>query len=137
MFPYFLFSSMCMLHHMRLCVCIICFRAYSCSLIFTLYPSSWVISFEVLKKPPIILSVTLLNFKSTFRNIFLDIAFKYTCSHSQKLCDLLVQYFYFTEKHNYGQQNNHAAENAVGSLAIAMRMQVSVTSNIVNLLLFL
>ncbi|KAF1663962.1 Monofunctional C1-tetrahydrofolate synthase, mitochondrial, partial [Aptenodytes patagonicus] len=26
-------------------------------------------------------------------------------------------------KHNYGQQNNHAAENAVGSLAIAMRMQ--------------
>ncbi|XP_009279825.1 PREDICTED: monofunctional C1-tetrahydrofolate synthase, mitochondrial [Aptenodytes forsteri] len=28
-----------------------------------------------------------------------------------------------SEKHNYGQQNNHAAENAVGSLAIAMRMQ--------------
>ncbi|NXR00472.1 C1TM protein, partial [Sagittarius serpentarius] len=28
-----------------------------------------------------------------------------------------------SEKHTYGQQNNHAAENAVGSLAIAMRMQ--------------
>ncbi|NWI23474.1 C1TM protein, partial [Sula dactylatra] len=28
-----------------------------------------------------------------------------------------------SEKHNYGQQNNHATENAVGSLAIAMRMQ--------------
>ncbi|XP_075563020.1 monofunctional C1-tetrahydrofolate synthase, mitochondrial isoform X1 [Pelecanus crispus] len=28
-----------------------------------------------------------------------------------------------SEKHNYGQQKNHAAENAVGSLAIAMRMQ--------------
>nr|XP_021150477.1 monofunctional C1-tetrahydrofolate synthase, mitochondrial isoform X3 [Columba livia] len=28
-----------------------------------------------------------------------------------------------SEKHNYGQQNNHAAENAVGPLAIAMRMQ--------------
>lgn len=28
-----------------------------------------------------------------------------------------------SEKHNYGQQNNHAAENTVGSLAIAMRMQ--------------
>ncbi|KAM6207692.1 monofunctional C1-tetrahydrofolate synthase, mitochondrial [Sarcoramphus papa] len=28
-----------------------------------------------------------------------------------------------SEKHNYGQQSNHAAENAVGSLAIAMRMQ--------------
>ncbi|XP_075269907.1 monofunctional C1-tetrahydrofolate synthase, mitochondrial isoform X2 [Opisthocomus hoazin] len=28
-----------------------------------------------------------------------------------------------SEKHSYGQQNNHAAENAVGSLAIAMRMQ--------------
>ncbi|CAM9889390.1 unnamed protein product [Bubo scandiacus] len=28
-----------------------------------------------------------------------------------------------SEKQNYGQQNNHAAENAVGSLAIAMRMQ--------------
>ncbi|KAF1512360.1 Monofunctional C1-tetrahydrofolate synthase, mitochondrial, partial [Eudyptula albosignata] len=28
-----------------------------------------------------------------------------------------------SEKHNYGRQNNHAAENAVGSLAIAMRMQ--------------
>ncbi|XP_064303105.1 monofunctional C1-tetrahydrofolate synthase, mitochondrial isoform X3 [Phalacrocorax carbo] len=27
------------------------------------------------------------------------------------------------EKHNYGQQNNVATENAVGSLAIAMRMQ--------------
>uniref|UniRef100_A0A8C0FPJ5 formate--tetrahydrofolate ligase n=1 Tax=Bubo bubo TaxID=30461 RepID=A0A8C0FPJ5_BUBBB len=27
------------------------------------------------------------------------------------------------QKQNYGQQNNHAAENAVGSLAIAMRMQ--------------
>ncbi|XP_037247843.1 monofunctional C1-tetrahydrofolate synthase, mitochondrial isoform X7 [Falco rusticolus] len=26
-------------------------------------------------------------------------------------------------KHNYGQQNNHAAENVVGCLAIAMRMQ--------------
>ncbi|KAM6366177.1 monofunctional C1-tetrahydrofolate synthase, mitochondrial isoform 5-T5 [Alca torda] len=35
-----------------------------------------------------------------------------SCSH-----DLL------SEEHNYGQQNNHAAENAVGSLAIAMRMQ--------------
>ncbi|XP_042651881.1 monofunctional C1-tetrahydrofolate synthase, mitochondrial [Tyto alba] len=35
-----------------------------------------------------------------------------SCSH-----DLL------SEKHNYGQQNNHAAENAVGSLTIAMRMQ--------------
>ncbi|XP_052640689.1 monofunctional C1-tetrahydrofolate synthase, mitochondrial isoform X2 [Harpia harpyja] len=32
-------------------------------------------------------------------------------------CDLL------SERHNYSQQNNHAAENAVGSLAIAMRMQ--------------
>ncbi|KAM6139642.1 monofunctional C1-tetrahydrofolate synthase, mitochondrial [Phoenicopterus ruber ruber] len=30
---------------------------------------------------------------------------------------------FLSEKHNYGQQNNHAAENAVGSLAIAMRMQ--------------
>ncbi|KAF1431028.1 Monofunctional C1-tetrahydrofolate synthase, mitochondrial, partial [Eudyptula minor] len=28
-----------------------------------------------------------------------------------------------SEKHNYGRQNNHAAENTVGSLAIAMRMQ--------------
>ncbi|KAF1651332.1 UNVERIFIED_CONTAM: Monofunctional C1-tetrahydrofolate synthase, mitochondrial, partial [Eudyptes robustus] len=28
-----------------------------------------------------------------------------------------------SEKHSYGRQNNHAAENAVGSLAIAMRMQ--------------
>nr|XP_009499467.1 PREDICTED: monofunctional C1-tetrahydrofolate synthase, mitochondrial [Phalacrocorax carbo] len=28
-----------------------------------------------------------------------------------------------SEKHNYGQQNNVATENAVGSLAIAMRMQ--------------
>ncbi|XP_074752662.1 monofunctional C1-tetrahydrofolate synthase, mitochondrial isoform X1 [Athene noctua] len=28
-----------------------------------------------------------------------------------------------SEKQNYGQQNNHAAENAVRSLAIAMRMQ--------------
>ncbi|NXN67184.1 C1TM protein, partial [Himantopus himantopus] len=28
-----------------------------------------------------------------------------------------------SEKHNYDQQNNHAAENTVGSLAIAMRMQ--------------
>ncbi|XP_008495155.1 monofunctional C1-tetrahydrofolate synthase, mitochondrial [Calypte anna] len=28
-----------------------------------------------------------------------------------------------SEKPNYGQQNNHTAENAVGSLAIAMRMQ--------------
>ncbi|XP_050749950.1 monofunctional C1-tetrahydrofolate synthase, mitochondrial [Gymnogyps californianus] len=28
-----------------------------------------------------------------------------------------------SEKHNYGQQSNHAAENAVGSLAVAMRMQ--------------
>ncbi|NXC16539.1 C1TM protein, partial [Corythaeola cristata] len=28
-----------------------------------------------------------------------------------------------SEKHDYGRQNNHAAENAVGSLAIAMRMQ--------------
>ncbi|NXL44137.1 C1TM protein, partial [Podilymbus podiceps] len=28
-----------------------------------------------------------------------------------------------SEEHNYGQQNNHAAENTVGSLAIAMRMQ--------------
>ncbi|XP_010019202.1 PREDICTED: monofunctional C1-tetrahydrofolate synthase, mitochondrial-like, partial [Nestor notabilis] len=28
-----------------------------------------------------------------------------------------------SEKHSYGQQNNHAAENTVGSLAIAMRMQ--------------
>ncbi|NXC66790.1 C1TM protein, partial [Anhinga anhinga] len=28
-----------------------------------------------------------------------------------------------SEKHNYGQQNSHATENAVGSLAIAMRMQ--------------
>ncbi|XP_059684940.1 monofunctional C1-tetrahydrofolate synthase, mitochondrial [Gavia stellata] len=35
-----------------------------------------------------------------------------SCSH-----DLL------SEKRNCGQQNNHAAENAVGSLAIAMRMQ--------------
>ncbi|NXY73963.1 C1TM protein, partial [Glareola pratincola] len=35
-----------------------------------------------------------------------------TCSH-----DLL------SEKHNYGQQNNQAAENAGGSLAVAMRMQ--------------
>ncbi|NXL01912.1 C1TM protein, partial [Mesembrinibis cayennensis] len=35
-----------------------------------------------------------------------------SCSH-----DLL------SEKHSYGQENNHAAENAVGSLAIAMRMQ--------------
>ncbi|NXT41336.1 C1TM protein, partial [Pelecanoides urinatrix] len=32
-------------------------------------------------------------------------------------CDLL------SEKHNYDQQNHHAAENAVGSLAVAMRMQ--------------
>lgn len=48
-----------------------------------------------------------------------------------------MQYFYFTEKHNYDQQNNPAAEHTVGSLAIAMRMQVSVTSNIVNSLLFL
>ncbi|XP_065536638.1 monofunctional C1-tetrahydrofolate synthase, mitochondrial isoform X5 [Lathamus discolor] len=28
-----------------------------------------------------------------------------------------------SEKHNYGQQGNHAAENTVGSLSIAMRMQ--------------
>ncbi|NWR30762.1 C1TM protein, partial [Tachuris rubrigastra] len=35
-----------------------------------------------------------------------------SCSH-----DLL------SEKHDYGQQNNSAAENAVGCLAIAMRMQ--------------
>ncbi|NWH27890.1 C1TM protein, partial [Grus americana] len=28
-----------------------------------------------------------------------------------------------SEKHNRGQENNHAAENTVGSLAIAMRMQ--------------
>ncbi|XP_010172641.2 monofunctional C1-tetrahydrofolate synthase, mitochondrial-like, partial [Antrostomus carolinensis] len=28
-----------------------------------------------------------------------------------------------SEKHNCGQQNNHATENAVGSLAVAMRMQ--------------
>ncbi|NXT46255.1 C1TM protein, partial [Pluvianellus socialis] len=28
-----------------------------------------------------------------------------------------------SEKHSYDQQNNHAAENTVGSLAIAMRMQ--------------
>ncbi|XP_009464611.1 PREDICTED: monofunctional C1-tetrahydrofolate synthase, mitochondrial [Nipponia nippon] len=35
-----------------------------------------------------------------------------SCSH-----DLL------SEKHNYGQENKHAAENAVGSLAIAMRMK--------------
>ncbi|NXI55334.1 C1TM protein, partial [Chloroceryle aenea] len=35
-----------------------------------------------------------------------------SCSH-----DLL------SEKYNYGQQNNHAAGNTVGSLAIAMRMQ--------------
>ncbi|XP_054255287.1 monofunctional C1-tetrahydrofolate synthase, mitochondrial [Indicator indicator] len=28
-----------------------------------------------------------------------------------------------SEKQNYGQQNNHTAENAVGSLAIALRMQ--------------
>lgn len=48
-----------------------------------------------------------------------------------------MQYFYFTERHNYSQQNNRAAENAVGSLAIAMRMQVSATSNITDLLLFL
>ncbi|NXH15565.1 C1TM protein, partial [Bucco capensis] len=30
---------------------------------------------------------------------------------------------WLSEKHNCAQQNNHAAENAVGSLAIAMRMQ--------------
>uniref|UniRef100_A0A8U7MDH5 formate--tetrahydrofolate ligase n=1 Tax=Corvus moneduloides TaxID=1196302 RepID=A0A8U7MDH5_CORMO len=38
--------------------------------------------------------------------------------------DLLsVQCLYFSEKHNYGQQNNPAAEKTVGSLAVAMRMQ--------------
>lgn len=119
-------------------ICVICFRVYSYSLIFIVYSSFWVISFEVLKKPPIILSVILLNFKSTFRIFFfLDVTFKYTCSHSQKICDLLVQYLYFSGKHNYGQQNNPAAEKAVGSLAVAMRMQVSVPFNVVDLLLFL
>ena len=72
----FSFSSGCMLRHMHACVCVICFRAYSCSLIFALYPSSWVILFEVLKKLPVILSVTLLNFKSTFRNLLLGHSFR-------------------------------------------------------------
>nr|XP_013813110.1 PREDICTED: monofunctional C1-tetrahydrofolate synthase, mitochondrial [Apteryx mantelli mantelli] len=53
----------------------------------------------------------------------LGIAFKYTCSHSPKLLDFLVQCFHFTEKHHCGQQNNHPVENDVCSLAIAMRMQ--------------
>ncbi|KAM4903247.1 monofunctional C1-tetrahydrofolate synthase, mitochondrial-like [Sylvia borin] len=42
-----------------------------------------------------------------------------------------------SEKHNCGQQNNPAAEKTVGSLAVAMRMQVSVPFNVVDLLLFL
>lgn len=64
------------------------------------------------------------------------------CSHSQKICHLLVQYLYVSEKHSYGQQNNPAAEKTVGSLAVAMRMQVSVPlfvdcTNVADLLLFL
>lgn len=68
---------------------------------------------------------------------YLDVTFKYTCSHSQKPCDLLVKYLYFSEKRNCGQQNDSAAEKTLGSLAVAMRMQVSVPSSVVDLLLFL
>lgn len=56
----------------------------------------------------------------------LNIAFKSTSSHSQQLYNL-VQCFSFTGKHDYGQHSNHASESAVGYLAVAVRMQVSVT----------
>uniref|UniRef100_A0A8C3RCG3 formate--tetrahydrofolate ligase n=1 Tax=Cyanoderma ruficeps TaxID=181631 RepID=A0A8C3RCG3_9PASS len=41
------------------------------------------------------------------------------CAHGL----LSAKYLYFSEEHNYGQQNNPAAEKTVGSLAVAMRMQ--------------
>lgn len=117
---------------MHVNVCIIYFRASSCSLIFTLYQSYWIISVQVLKKPPI-LAVTLLPFKSAFRITLFGGSFQMHLLPLTK-ASWFVCAIFSTGKHNYGQQNNHDTENAVCSLAVAMRMQVSVTSNVVHFL---
>lgn len=132
----FSFSSICKLCHTHVNVYIIYFRVYSCSLTFTLYQSYWMISIQVLKKPPVILAVTLLPFKSAFRITLFWGSFQMHLLPLTK-ASWFVCAIFSIGKHNCGQQNNHAAENAVCSLAVAMRMQVSVTSNIVHFLLFL